>query len=175
MIRLLWGLGSLVVREDAPAAADIIIVLAGDRSGSRILKGAELAKAGLAPSVLVSNCKILYGHAESGLATEFATRHGYSPDLFITTDWQANSSREEAANAIGTLLRRGVHKAIVVTSAWHTARAGRIYRRLAPDLTFYMVSADDPDWHNGAWWTDRAGRKTLLLEGLKTIADYLGI
>jgi len=66
--------------------------LAGDRSGFRILKGAELAVAGLAPSVLVSNCKTLYGHSESELATEFATLRGYTRDLFIASDWLAQST-----------------------------------------------------------------------------------
>lgn len=175
MTRILRSLGSLVVNAGSPAAADIIVVLAGDRSGYRILRGAELAKEGLAPAVLVSNCKFLYGHAESGLAIEFAARQGYSPDLFIATDWLTDSTREEAKSVIAVLRERGVHKAIIVTSVWHTGRVTRIYRRLAPDLTFYLVGADDPDWRGGEWWTDRRGRKTFFLESLKTIADYLGI
>jgi uncharacterized SAM-binding protein YcdF (DUF218 family) len=153
----------------------MIVVLAGERLGCRILKGAELAEAGFATAVLVSNCKLIYAHAESDLAAEFAIRHGHSPDLFITTTWLAHSTLEEARNVVDLLRGRDVRKAIIVTSVWHTARVGRIYRRLAPDLTFYVVGADDPDWRNGEWWTDRAGRKTFFLEGLKTIADYLGI
>jgi uncharacterized SAM-binding protein YcdF (DUF218 family) len=165
----------MVVSMDSPVAADIVVVLAGERSGYRILKAAEVAKAGLAPAVLVSNCKLLYGQAESGLAIDFATLRGYSPDLFIATDWLADSTREEAIHAIAQLRQRGVRSAIIVTSAWHTSRTGRIYRRLAPDLTFYVVGADDPNWHNGDWWTDRNGRKTFFLEAAKTIAGYLGI
>ena len=173
--RLLWWVGSLVVRAESPGAADIIVVLAGDRLGSRILKGAELAKDGLAPYVLVSNCKFLYAHAESQLAIDFATRNRYSPDLFIATNWLADSSHEEAIHAIAELRRLAVRKAIIVTSVWHTARVGRIYRRLAPELTFYIVGAADPDWRDGAWWSDRNGRKTFFLEAAKTIAGYLGI
>ncbi len=173
--KILHGLGSLVVSEEPPAAADIIVVLAGERSGYRILKAAELSKEGLAPIVLVSNCKFLYAHAEAELAIQFATRHGYLPELFIATDWLADSTYEEAVHAIAQLRDRGVRSAIIVTSAWHTSRAGRIYRRLAPDLRFYVVGAEDPDWQKGAWWTDRKGRKTFFLEAAKTIAGYLGI
>jgi uncharacterized SAM-binding protein YcdF (DUF218 family) len=175
MTRILRWLGSLVVREDSPSAADMIVVLAGDRLGYRVLKGAELAREGFAPAILVSNCKVLYSHSESELAIEFASRHGYSPDLFIATDWLADSTQEEATNAVAQLRHRGVHSAIIVTSAWHTSRAGRIYRRLAPDLTFYMVGADDPDWHDDDWWMERKGRKTFFLEAAKTVADYLRI
>ncbi len=159
----------------AASPADMIVVLAGDRSGSRILKAAELAKAGLAPSVLVSNCKILYGHPECELAIEFATRHGYSPDLFIATAWLADSTRAEAQNVIEVLRQRRVRKVIIVTTVWHTARAVRIYRRLAPELTFDIVGTEDPDYRDGKWWRNRNGRKAFFLEGLKTIADYLRI
>jgi uncharacterized SAM-binding protein YcdF (DUF218 family) len=70
---------------------------------------------------------------------------------------------------------RGFRKGIVVTSAWHTARAGRIFRRIAPDLQFWLVGSEDSDWGHGDWWTRRQGRKTFFLEAIKTIADFLGI
>src|SRR5277367_1981158 len=108
MTRILRGIGAMVVSEGSPATADVIVVLAGDRSGYRILKGAELAKQGSAPAVLVSNCKFLYDHAESKLAIEFATRHGYSPGLFIATDWLADSTHGEALHVIAHLRQRGV-------------------------------------------------------------------
>lgn len=172
---ILRGIGSLFENDGPPVAADIIVVLAGDGLGNRILKGAELAREGFAPAVLVSNGEAKYGRMESELATEFAIQHGYSPGLFIVANWPAHSTVEEAHQAIATMRSRGVHKAIIVTTSWHTARAGRIYRRNAPDLTFYMVGAFDPDWHNGDWWIDREGRKTFFMEGVKTIADFLGI
>jgi uncharacterized SAM-binding protein YcdF (DUF218 family) len=172
---ILRGIGSLFENDGPPVSADIILVLAGDSNGNRILKGAELARQGFAPVVLASNGEAEYGRTESQLATEFAIQRGYSPGLFIVANWLAHSTVEEAHLAIATMRSRGVHKAIIVTTSWHTARAGRIYRRNAPDLTFYMVGAIDPGWHNGDWWIDREGRKTFFLEGVKTIADFLGI
>ncbi len=170
---VLRAAGTVFINDGPPVRADYILVLAGDGVGNRILKAAELAREGFAPAVLVSNGGHYYGHTESELETEFAIQHGYSPDLLIVCRWNANSTVEEARRAIGELRRRGAHKAIVVTSLWHTARAGRIYRRMAPDLEFHMVGAFDRNWHDGDWWIDREGRKTFFMEGSKTIADFL--
>ena len=151
------------------------MVLAGDSRGNRILKAAELARQGYAPVVLVDNGNTEYGRTESSIARDFAVQNGYSPNLFITANWLCYSTVEEAGFSIAALRKMGAHKIIVVTTLWHTARAGRIFRRMAPDLTFYMVGSDDPDWHDGNWWKGREGKKTFFLEGVKTIADFLRI
>lgn len=164
-----------MVNAGEPTKGDMIVVLAGDGWGRRILEGADLAREGYAPAVLVSNGGSEYGHPESDLATEFAIQHGYSPDLFVPVRWAAHSTVEEARNALGDLRARGAHKVIIVTSLWHTARARRIYRRLAPDLEFYAVGVDDPNWNGGDWWIKREGQKTFFMETVKTIADFLRI
>ncbi len=172
---LLRGVGSLFIKDGPPQQADAIVVLAGDRKGNRILKGADLARAGFAPIVIADDGSDDYGTTESELAINFAVQHGYSPNLFLKTQWNVYSTIAEAHKVIPLLRSRGVRKAIVVTTNWHTGRAGRIFRRNAPEITFYMVGADDPDWHNGNWWIDREGRKTFFMEGVKTVADFLGI
>lgn len=172
---ILRAAGSVLEKDGPPAKADMIVVLAGDGLGFRILKGAELAREGYAPAVLISNGGFSYLHTESDLAKEFAVQKGYSPNLLISTNWESTSTVDEGERAIAELRRRGAHKAIIVTTVWHTARAGRIYRRLAPDLQFYMVGSYDPHWRNGDWWITREGRKTFFLEGTKTIADFFRI
>ncbi len=124
---------------------------------------------------MASNGNYDYGRGESTLAIDFAVQHGYPPDLFLKTDWKVDSTREEATAAIGLMRSRGARSAIVVTSIWHTARARRVYRRRAPDLKFYVVGTEDVAWNEGEWWATRRGRKSMFLEVLKTIADYLGI
>jgi len=172
---ILRGIGSLYIQDGPPVTADIVVVLAGDYSGERILKGAELTREGFAPLLLADSSDSMYGSTESELAIAYAIQKGYSQERFVSANWIAHSTVEEAKAAIAELRRRHVHRVIVVTSLWHTGRSGRIFRRLAPEMDFHMVGADDPEWHNGNWWTDRQGKKTFFLEGVKTIADYLGI
>jgi uncharacterized SAM-binding protein YcdF (DUF218 family) len=109
------------------------------------------------------------------MAIEFAVGHGYPPSLFLETRWKAGSTLEEASNMVALLRARGVRKVLIVTSAWHTARAGRIYRRLAPDLEIHLVGVNDLAWDHGNWWRSREGKKEFFLEFSKTIADYLHI
>jgi uncharacterized SAM-binding protein YcdF (DUF218 family) len=69
----------------------------------------------------------------------------------------------------------GVHKYLLVTSDFHTARASRIFRREGPRLELHAISAADPDWQNGQWWKNREGRKIWFSEAVKTIAEHLRI
>ncbi len=170
---ILRGIGSELVADGAPVKADAILVLAGDGKGDRILKGAELGKEGYAPVVIASNGSEDYDRTESSLAIEFAVRRGYSAELFVATSWNVHSTVEEAKHAIPLFRARGAHRVLIVTSVWHTARSGRIFRRLAPDIEFHLVGADDPDWAQGYWWRTREGRKDFFLELTKTFANYL--
>ena len=69
----------------------------------------------------------------------------------------------------------GVHKFLIVTSNYHTRRAGAIYRSLARDVEFRVVAAPDEYFRPPDWWKSREGRKTFLIEWMKTIAEWIGL
>lgn len=173
--RILWSLGAVLNDGEPPRKADMIVVIGGDGRGNRILTAAELAREGYAPKVFVSGGGGFYGHHESDLAIDFAVQHGYPRDVFIPFHHPALSTKDEARADIGELRRLGVHKYLLVTSVYHTARAGRIFRREGPDLDVHTISAPDRYWENGVWWKDREGRKIWFDETVRTIADYLRI
>ncbi len=153
----------------------MIVVIGGDFTGSRILKGAELAREGYAPKVLVSGAGAIFGQHESEFAIDFAVQRGYPRDEFIPSRYPAVSTRDEADADIAKMRKLGVRKYLLVTSIWHTARAGRIFRREGPGLEEHTIGAPDPMWHEGQWWEDREGRKLWFFEAVKTVADYLRI
>jgi uncharacterized SAM-binding protein YcdF (DUF218 family) len=173
--KILWSLGAVLDSGEPPQKADVIVVIGGDWRGNRILKAAELARAGYAPRVLVSGLGGVYGHHESDLAIEFAIRHGYPREMFVAFHYPAVSTRTEAVADIRELRRLGVHKYLLVTSIWHTARAERIFRREGRDLEVHAISSPDRYWQNGEWWVDREGRKIWFDEAVRTVADYFGI
>jgi uncharacterized SAM-binding protein YcdF (DUF218 family) len=173
--QILLGLGALLVNAGAPEKADIVVVIGGDWQGTRILKAAELAREGYAPQVLVSGVGGLYGHHESDVAIDFAVSKGYPRDAFVAFHYPALSTKDEARAVLRELHARGVHRYLLVTSEFHTARAGRIFRREAPDLELHVVAAKTLVWGNGAWWRNREGQKLWFGEFEKTIADHLGI
>jgi uncharacterized SAM-binding protein YcdF (DUF218 family) len=169
------ALGGLLVASDQPASAGMVVVLAGDDTGRRILKAAELVKQGYAPQVLVSGPECCYGENESDLAIAFAVRHGYPAEWFIPLPLVAHSTREEAQIILRELKRRNVRKFLLVTSDFHTARAARVYRRLNDPVSFRMIATPDCDFSAHGWWHTREGRKTFLYEWVKTVADWVGM
>jgi uncharacterized SAM-binding protein YcdF (DUF218 family) len=173
--RVLWSLGAILDGSEPPQKADVIVVLGGDSHGNRILKAAELARQGYAPKVLVSGQGSMYGRHESDMAIDFAVTHNYPREEFIPFRYPALSTTDEAAADIRQLRELGVHKYILVTSPYHTARAGRIFRREGAGLEVHTVSAPEPYWQNGEWWKSREGRKLWLQEFVKTIADWFRI
>jgi uncharacterized SAM-binding protein YcdF (DUF218 family) len=173
----LWlaGLGGYLVHAEPPVPADMVVVLAGDFTGNRILLGGDLVKQGFSKTALISGPSGAYGLHESDLAIQFAVRHGYPESYFIPLPNDARSTVVEAQVVIGELRRRQARKIDIVTSNYHTRRAGNIFRSQAPDLEIHMIAAGDPYFAPDGWWSNRDARKTFLLEWMKTIATWFGM
>lgn len=171
----LTALGRYLVHSESPAPADMVVVLAGDFVGNRILTAADLVKRGIAPKALVSGPSEIYGLHESDLAIPFAVRHGYPESYFVALPNDARSTVAEAQVVIGELRREHAQRIDLVTSNFHTRRAGSIYRAAASDLEFHVVGAPDPYFTPDGWWKTRDGRKTFAFEWMKTVATWLGM
>ena len=173
--QILTGLGSYLVKAGPPEKADAALVLAGDSSGNRILKAAELERQGFVPKVVVSGPGKTYGYFECDLAIPFAVKHGYPESYFEHAEHSAHSTAEEAQITIAKLRREGYKRIELVTSDYHTRRAAKIFRAAAPDLTFIVVAAPDEYFSASGWWRNREGQKTFLYEWEKTIAGWFRI
>ena len=173
----LWlaALGRVLVRDDGPAHAEMAVVLAGDFTGNRILRAAQLVQQGYVPKVLVSGPDGLYGHYECDLAIPFAVAHGYPQAWFIRAPHEALSTRAEAAAILPDLRRLGVHRFLLVTSTYHTARAARIFRAAGPDFDMRTVAAPDKYFSPASWWRNREGQKLFFMEWSKTFAGLVGM
>jgi uncharacterized SAM-binding protein YcdF (DUF218 family) len=171
----LRGFGGFLVHSDPPAHADMIVVLGGDFFGNRILKAGQLVREGFASQALVSGPGGEYGLHESDLAIPFAVLHGYLKSYFVAFPNEARSTQAEADAVIAELRRRHVHSVDVVTSNYHTRRAGRIFRSKARDLAIYMIAAPDRDFTSDGWWKTRDGRKVFADEWIKTVAEWVGL
>lgn len=172
----LAGLGHFLVKAEPPSKADAILVLAGDVHGLRVRKAAEIAQQGYAPRVLVSGPMQLYGVNEADLSIAFATAAGFPASLFVPLRCEALSTSDEAKCFGRELERRGVHRLLIVTSDYHTRRAGRTFYKYFPhSIDIHMVAAPDKYWRAESWWRYREARKITLIEWLKTVASTLGI
>lgn len=169
--------GHALIRDDGPAKAEIAVVLAGDNSGRRVEKGAQLVRAGYVPAVLVSG-PLYYDVHECDVAIAFAVHKGYPASWFIPLPNSSHSTREEVAAILQELGRRGIHSFLLVTSNYHTARAARIYRAAIQarggGFEMRVVAAPDENFQEGSWWRNREAQKTVFFEWTKTLATALG-
>jgi uncharacterized SAM-binding protein YcdF (DUF218 family) len=167
--------GEYLVSATGPCKADIIVVLAGDFDGNRILAAGQLQRDGWAPVVLVSGADDCYGLNEGDLAIQFAVKHGYPASAFVNLTMSAHSTREEADYMVAELRRRGVHRFVLLTSDYHTHRSAGIYRETVPEIPFCVAAAPDPYFTAKTWWNNRESRKTVFFEWSKTIANFFHI
>lgn len=174
-VQILSALGAFLVKAGPPQKADAALVLAGDGGGYRILTAAQLARDGFVPKVLVSGPDGVYGLHECDVAIPFAVKHGYPESYFVHMEHSGRSTLTEAQAILPVIRGMGLKRIIVVTSNYHTHRAGAIFRRLAPDLTILVVAAPDKYFTTDGWWRDRQAQKTFLMEWEKTFADWIGL
>ena len=173
--QILGAFGAYLVKAGLPQKADAALVLAGDGWGNRVLTAAQLARDGFVPKVLVSGPDGAYGNHECDLAIPFAVKHGYPESYFVHMEHSARSTVAEAQAVLPVIRRMGIRRLIVVTSNFHTRRAGAIFRRLAPDLTILVVAAPDKSFTADGWWHRREGQKTFVVEWEKTVANWIGL
>jgi uncharacterized SAM-binding protein YcdF (DUF218 family) len=86
-----------------------------------------------------------------------------------------HSTRDEAYVAAPILRQLRVHTALLVTSDFHTRRAGAVFRDVTPDISYIVVGTPDDYFSARGWWRDREGRKITLLEWTKTVANWFKI
>ncbi len=172
---LLRAAGHYLESSSPPVAADAIVVLAGDFYGQRILKACALVRQGFAPVALVSGPSGNYGYHESELAIPFAVRNGCAPEWFAAVPNDCKSTRDEARVFAAELRRRNARRYLLVTSNYHTRRAGRLFRSAVPDLTVTVVAAPDVEFNPDTWWHSREARKIFVFEWMKTVTEWFGV
>jgi uncharacterized SAM-binding protein YcdF (DUF218 family) len=171
--RVLAALGGYLVEDDPPEKADAVVALAGDDDGYRVLKAGQLVREGWAPYALISGTPfLLSNHAE--MTIDYAVAKGYPRSYFRPFERNAVATRDETADIADELKRLGIHKILLVSSNYHTRRAGLLMRKAAPFLEVRVVAAPDKYFTPGSWWKTRAGQRTFALEWAKTISARLG-
>ncbi len=172
---VLYPLGAYLVDDSPPRKCDCLFVLAGDFRGQRVMHAAQLYREGLAPKLFVSGPAGVYGYTEDELAIGMARRRGATDVPFIGLPNNAVSTVSEARAVLPRIRTEGCRSVLVVTSNFHTRRAGRILRREWSGIGVHMAAAPTDDYELHRWWRDRQQQKTFFFEWSKTFADWLGL
>lgn len=170
----------LISAETEPAHADAAIVLQGSILGERArLAGAmRLLQDGTVNRVLLSVPKESYWGEATAPAARGYIEKVFGSDAaqrldFCETGPAVNSTEEEAGVLAECVRAQGWQSIRVVTSDYHTRRAGMIWRKtvhaagLPVKMTIHGV--DDPEYRAAGWWRERRYAKTWFLEFTKLV------
>ena len=176
--------GRFLVEDDPLRHADAIVVLAGSYP-DRILEAAALFREGWAPRIILCREPDNSGFRKLldlgvrvprpfELNRTVAEQLGVPSDAIAVLDRPANSTVSEADVVLADVLARGYRSILLVTSKYHSHRAGLIYRHLAGGRVDVIVrAARDDDFQPDAWWRNRASARRVAIEYQKLLTFLL--
>ncbi len=179
-ILLRWGGYLLISDAPLPAHVDGAVVLQGSVLGekARIAGAVRLVQQGITPQILVSVptesywgqpvAPIAYAYNEKLYGQEVASRF-----VFCETNMEVDSTEEESEVLIGCIHALGWRSIALVTSDYHTRRAGIIWKKMLREkhssMQLWVHAVTDPEYHASTWWRDRRSAKYWLLESTKLL------
>lgn len=181
---LLGAAGRFLVEDDPPRHADAIVVLTGSYP-DRILEAATLYREGWAPHIILCREPENAGFRrlrELGvrvprlfeLNRSVAEQLGVPPASISVLERPAGSTYTEAEVVLEDVIARGWRSILLVTSKYHSHRAGMIYRFLADGRVDVIVRpARDDDFQPDGWWRDRPSTRRVIIEYQKMLTFLL--
>jgi uncharacterized SAM-binding protein YcdF (DUF218 family) len=184
---LLFEGGRFLQHEDRLEHADAIFVLAGTRL-ERPLEAVDLYKAGWAPRIVLSPGRpdpaerlarergIVFP-LESELQRDALIHLGVPASAIVADDGSVDNTASEANLLRAMVIANHWHRVIVVTSKYHTRRAGFAFRRgLAGTGATPIIRASKYDLFDPAqWWRNRADVRFGGREWVALILYWLGL
>ena len=179
--------GRALAQEDTLADADAIVVLAGARV-ERWLEAVDLYRERRAPVIVLSPGRVDEAEArlaamgirfprEVELAREAMRQMGIPGEAIAILPGSVDNTAAEAAAVRATFHDAGWHRMIVVTSKYHSRRAGFAFRREfagTPVQVLVRASRHDPS-EPAHWWRRRADVRYVSSELQKLAAYMLGL
>jgi uncharacterized SAM-binding protein YcdF (DUF218 family) len=179
--------GTYLVVEQPLEHADAIVVLAGTRA-ERWLEAVDLFRAGWAPRIVLSRGRIDNGEArlsamgirfpqDAELVRDAMLQMKVPADAIILLPESLDNTAQEAASARRMAAASGWTRIIVVTSKYHTRRAGYAFAREfgeGPIRILMRTTRYDPSVP-ARWWTSRPDVRFVTSELQKLAAYRLGL
>jgi uncharacterized SAM-binding protein YcdF (DUF218 family) len=122
--------GPLLVVEDSLRPADAIVVIGGDHKPQRTQRAAELSAQGYAPILLLSAGTLVQEGTQQLPEAEVMRRQALAlgiPEHAIILETESRSMYRNATYSRQHLQQLGFDDILLVTSAYHSRRARRIF------------------------------------------------
>jgi uncharacterized SAM-binding protein YcdF (DUF218 family) len=179
--------GRYLDHEDPLRQADALFVLGGSRM-ERPLEAADLYREGYAPLIalspeseepaeVIARTRGIPFPRKAEVQAAALIASGIPRDAFVLSSGNADSTAAEGALLRSLTTSRGWRTVIVVTSKYHTRRAGFAMRRALAGTGVQVVmraSRYDPATPE-RWWHSRGDIRYFVTEWQKLIAYRLGV
>lgn len=174
--QLLGCFSNFLIRQDPPEKCDLMVVLSGS-AFVRGNEGARLYRQGYAKQIVcpggnLEDLFLVLGDTvyESDLCRRNILKNGI-PETQVKAIHYGTSTREEADTILSYCKERGIRKVMVVTTLFHTRRAGNVYKkRFAKEgIQVVVRGAHAFDYDEDHWWQSEYGLIALNNEYMKTL------
>jgi uncharacterized SAM-binding protein YcdF (DUF218 family) len=167
---------AFLFRVNDPAPSDAIVMLLGGLN-HRPVEAAELYKSGLAPVILLGSSLDTpeLGVSETQASLGILIRLGVPPEAIHVLPGTVTSTREEALRVREYARAHGLRRITVVTTAFHTARARWIFRKMLRglEIDLRMAAAREPAFDESDWYKTDEGEVAYVSETLKTLYYWI--
>jgi uncharacterized SAM-binding protein YcdF (DUF218 family) len=163
---LLRMVGGVWVLEEAPVAADAIIVLGDDNyAAQRAAQAADLYHQRLAPVIVASGRYLRPYVSVPDLMLRDLTDRGVPAESVLRLASFVSNTREEAVALRRLAEARKWKRVLIVTSNSHTRRSRYLFERVFQGVAdFRVIAARDIEFNPDDWWRHRSGWKRFLYE-----------
>lgn len=180
---LRWG-GNLLISDDPlTGPVDGAVVLEGSLLGekARLTGALALLRQSKVNRILLGiPGESYWGEPVAPIARSYIERT-YGTEVAAHVEFcevnGVDSTEEEAEVLRRCIEARHWQSVAVVTSYYHTRRAGIIWRRMLrrqhSGLSVRMHGVADPEFHTRGWWHDRRSAKTWFFEFTKLLWTFL--
>lgn len=159
-------------RVNDPAPSDAIVVLLGGPQ-TRPAQAASLYRAGIARRVLICNDPGIGPGMpkETGFSVRRMEDLGVPRSAITMIPKGVTSTKEEAEAILPEVVGAGMKRITIVTTAFHTARARWIFRKVfhGTGVDIRMSAAADPAFDETNWYRRDESLIVYFTETIKTI------
>jgi uncharacterized SAM-binding protein YcdF (DUF218 family) len=159
-----WALTEL---EGLAPVGNGIVTLAGDSGGQRVEHAVELLKQGAGGpdgKLILSGGSIYRETTWAELMRRRALELGVPLDRIVVQD-KSTTTLEDARFTADVVRSLRLKRVVVVTSPWHSRRALKVFRLVAPDICW--VSSPSRSELPDEWWKDPDATRCIASEVLK--------
>lgn len=165
---LLTVLGQFLIVTEELKPADVIIVLAGER-GERVGYGVWLYQQGYAPKIIMPGGPVIWRVTAAQIMKEQAVFLGV-PAEDILVEERSTTTKANAEFTKNLMVAEGFRCAILVTSPYHSRRAGRVFHRVfGQGMEIITIPVPNSRFSVDEWWTRDTDTRQVVSEYLKMI------